>query len=186
MEWNKTYHRRKICIIFFSVVLMSMVLCGRLVYLMLFEGKYYETQAKDLQQRERKIKAARGKILDRNGVVLADNKSVCTISVIHNQIKEPEAVIAMLVKELGISEEKVRKRVEKYSSLEKIKSNVDKETGNRILAYGYAGVKVDEDYKRNYPYDTLASKVLGFTGGITRELSDWKVCTTNIWREPMV
>lgn len=165
MEWNKTYHRRKICIIFFSVVLMSMVLCGRLVYLMLFEGKYYETQAKDLQQRERKIKAARGKILDRNGVVLADNKSVCTISVIHNQIKEPEAVIAMLVKELGISEEKVRKRVEKYSSLEKIKSNVDKETGNRILAYGYAGVKVDEDYKRNYPYDTLASKVLGFTGG---------------------
>ena len=144
---------------------MSMVLCGRLVYLMLFEGKYYETQAKDLQQRERKIKAARGKILDRNGVVLADNKSVCTISVIHNQIKEPEAVIAMLVKELGIPEEKVRKRVEKYSSLEKIKSNVDKETGNRILAYGYAGVKVDEDYKRNYPYDTLASKVLGFTGG---------------------
>ena len=133
MEWNKTYHRRKICIIFFSVVLMSMVLCGRLVYLMLFEGKYYETQAKDLQQRERKIKAARGKILDRNGVVLADNKSVCTISVIHNQIKEPEAVIAMLVKELGIPEEKVRKRVEKYSSLEKIKSNVDKETGNRIL-----------------------------------------------------
>ena len=165
MEWNKTYHRRKICIIFFSVVLMSMVLCGRLVYLMLFEGKYYETQAKDLQQRERKIKAARGKILDRNGVVLADNKSVCTISVIHNQIKEPEAVIAMLVKELGIPEEKARKRVEKYSSLEKIKSNVDKETGNRILAYGYAGVKVDEDYKRNYPYDTLASKVLGFTGG---------------------
>ena len=164
MEWNKTYHRRKICIIFFSVALMSMVLCGRLVYLMLFEGKYYETQAKDLQQRERKIKAARGKILDRNGVVLADNKSVCTISVIHNQIKEPEAVIAMLVKELGISEEKVRKRVEKYSSLEKIKSNVDKETGNRILAYGYAGVKVDEDYKRYYPYGTLASKVLGFTG----------------------
>lgn len=144
---------------------MSMVLCGRLVYLMLFEGKYYETQAKDLQQRERKIKAARGKILDRNGVVLADNKSVCTISVIHNQIKEPEAVISMLVKELGIPEEKIRKRVEKYSSLEKIKSNVDKETGNRILAYGYAGVKVDEDYKRNYPYDTLASKVLGFTGG---------------------
>ena len=107
MEWNKTYHRRKICIIFFSVVLMSMVLCGRLVYLMIFEGKYYETQAKDLQQRERKIKAARGKILDRNGVVLADNKSVCTISVIHNQIKEPEAVIAMLVKELGIPEEKL-------------------------------------------------------------------------------
>ena len=181
MEWNKTYHRRKICIIFFSVVLMSMVLCGRLVYLMLFEGKYYETQAKDLQQRERKIKAARGKILDRNGVVLADNKSVCTISVIHNQIKEPEAVIAMLVKELGIPEEKVRKRVEKYSSLEKIKSNVDKETGNRILAYGYAGVKVDEDYKRNYPYDTLASKVLGFTGGDNQGIIGLESVTPTLW-----
>ena len=186
MEWNKTYHRRKICIIFFSVVLMSMVLCGRLVYLMLFEGKYYETQAKDLQQRERKIKAARGKILDRNGVVLADNKSVCTISVIHNQIKEPEAVIAMLVKELGIPEEKVRKRVEKYSSLEKIKSNVDKETGNRILAYGYAGVKWMRIINGIIHTIRLPQKCWGLPAGITRELSDWKVCTTNIWREPMV
>lgn len=165
MEWNKTVHRKKICVIFFAVMAMALVLCGRLVYLMMFRGEYYAVQAKDLQQRERKIKAARGKILDTNGVVLADNKSVCTISVIHNQIKDPEAVIAMLTKELDLPEEKVRRRVEKYSSIEKIKSNVDKETGNRILAYGYAGVKVDEDYKRDYPYDTLASKVLGFTGG---------------------
>ena len=165
MEWNKTYHRRKICVIFFGVLLCAVVLLGRLVYLMLFRGDYYSGLATDLQQRERKIKAARGKILDDNGEVLASNKSVCTISVIHNQIKDPEAVISMLVKELGLPEEKVRKRVEKYSSIEKIKSNVDKETGNRILAYGYAGVKVDEDYKRDYPYDDLASKVLGFTGG---------------------
>lgn len=165
MEWNKTYHRRKICVIFFGVLLCAVVLLGRLVYLMLFRGDYYSGLATDLQQRERKIKAARGKILDANGEVLASNKSVCTISVIHNQIKDPEAVISMLVKELGLPEEKVRKRVEKYSSIEKIKSNVDKETGNRILAYGYAGVKVDEDYKRDYPYDDLASKVLGFTGG---------------------
>ena len=165
MEWNKTYHRRKICVIFFGVLLCAVVLLGRLVYLMLFRGDYYSGLATDLQQRERKIKAARGKILDANGEVLASNKSVCTISVIYNQIKDPEAVISMLVKELGLPEEKVRKRVEKYSSIEKIKSNVDKETGNRILAYGYAGVKVDEDYKRDYPYDDLASKVLGFTGG---------------------
>lgn len=165
MEWNKTVHRKKICVIFFAVVAMALILCGRLVYLMMFRGEYYAVQAKDLQQRERKIKAARGKILDTNGVVLADNKSVCTISVIHNQIKDPKAVIAMLTKELDLPEEKVRRRVEKYSSIEKIKSNVDKETGNRILAYGYAGVKVDEDYKRDYPYESLASKVLGFTGG---------------------
>ena len=141
------------------------VLLGRLVYLMIFRGDYYSRLATDLQQRERQIKAARGKILDVNGVVLAGNRSVCTISVIHNQIQDPEAVIAMLVKELDLPEERVRKRVEKYSSIERIKSNVDKETGNRILAYGYAGVKVDEDYKREYPFDDLASKVLGFTGG---------------------
>ena len=165
MERNKTYHRRKICV-FAAVVLVAVcVLLGRLVYLMIFREDYYSRLATDLQQRERQIKAARGKILDVNGVVLAGNRSVCTISVIHNQIQDPEAVIAMLVKELDLPEERVRKRVEKYSSIERIKSNVDKETGNRILAYGYAGVKVDEDYKREYPFDDLASKVLGFTGG---------------------
>ena len=165
MEWNKTYHRRKICVIGLVVAACVCVLLGRLVYLMIFRGDYYSRLATDLQQRERQIKAARGKILDAGGVVLAGNKSVCTISVIHNQIEDPEGVIAMLVKELDLPEDRVRKRVEKYSSIEKIKSNVDKETGNRILAYGYAGVKVDEDYKREYPYDDLASKVLGFTGG---------------------
>lgn len=165
MERNKTYHRRKICVIGLVVTACVCVLLGRLVYLMIFRGDYYSRLATDLQQRERQIKAARGKILDAGGVVLAGNKSVCTISVIHNQIEDPEGVIAMLVKELDLPEERVRKRVEKYSSIEKIKSNVDKETGNRILAYGYAGVKVDEDYKREYPYDDLASKVLGFTGG---------------------
>ena len=165
MEWNKTYHRKKICVFFFCVLACAVILLGRLVYLMIFRGDYYSKLATDLQQRERQIKAARGKILDRNGVVLAGNKSVCTISVIHNQIEEPEKVIQMLCKELGISEEKVRKRVEKRSSIERIKSNVDKETGNRILAYGFAGVKVDEDYKREYPFDELGSKVLGFTGG---------------------
>ena len=165
MQWNKTYHRKKICVFFFCVLACAVILLGRLVYLMIFRGVYYSKLATDLQQRERQIKAARGKILDRNGVVLAGNKSVCTISVIHNQIEEPEKVIQMLCKELGISEEKVRKRVEKRSSIERIKSNVDKETGNRILAYGFAGVKVDEDYKREYPFDELGSKVLGFTGG---------------------
>ena len=165
MERNKTYHRRKICVIGLVVAACVCVLLGRLVYLMIFRGDYYSRLATDLQQRERQIKAARGKILDAGGVVLAGNKSVCTISVIHNQIEDTEGVIAMLVKELDLPEERVRKRVEKYSSIEKIKSNVDKETGNRILAYGYAGVKVDEDYKREYPYDDLASKVLGFTGG---------------------
>ena len=165
MERNKTYHRRKICVIGLVVAACVCVLLGRLVYLMIFRGDYYSRLATDLQQRERQIKAARGKILDAGGVVLAGNKSVCTISVIHNQIEDPEGVIAMLVKELDLPEERVRKRVEKYSSIEKIKSNADKETGNRILAYGYAGVKVDEDYKREYPYDDLASKVLGFTGG---------------------
>ena len=165
MERNKTYHRRKICVIGLVVLIASVVLLGRLVYLMIFRGDYYSRLATDLQQRERQIKAARGKILDVNGVVLAGNRSVCTISVIHNQIKDPQGVIAMLVKELDLPEERVRKRVEKYSSIERIKSNVDKETGNRILSYGYAGVKVDEDYKREYPYDDLASKVLGFTGG---------------------
>lgn len=165
MERNKTCHRKKIWIFFLGIFACGLVLIGRLIYLMIFRSDYYSTLATDLQQRERDIKAARGKILDTNGVVLASNTSVCTVSVIHNQIEDPEAVIDMLEKELGLSEETVRKRVEKVSSIERIKSNVDKETGDRILAYGYAGVKVDEDYKRTYPYDSLASKVLGFTGG---------------------
>ena len=151
--------------IFVGILFAMLVLMGRLVYLMIFCSEYYGKKAEDLHERERDIKAARGKILDANGVVLAANKTVCTISVIHNQIEDPEAVIAALTKELGISEEKVRARVEKVSSIERIKSNVEKETGERIRAYGLAGVKVDEDYKRYYPYDTLASKVLGFTGG---------------------
>lgn len=137
---------------------------GRMVYLMVNKSVYYEKLADDLHERERSIKAARGEILDRNGVVLASNTSVCTISVIHNQIEDPEAVIAMLVKELGISEEEIRKRVEKRSSIERIKTNVSKEIGDRILKYGLAGVKVDADYKRYYPYGDLASRVLGFTG----------------------
>ncbi|MCI8785156.1 MAG: peptidoglycan glycosyltransferase [Eubacterium sp.] len=161
----KTFNRKKSMYIFVGILFAMLVLMGRLVYLMIFCSEYYGKKAEDLHERERDIKAARGKILDANGVVLAANKTVCTISVIHNQIEDPEAVIAALTKELGISEEKVRARVEKVSSIERIKSNVEKETGERIRAYGLAGVKVDEDYKRYYPYDTLASKVLGFTGG---------------------
>lgn len=165
MERNKTGIRRKILVFFVIVILMIGMLIGRLVYLMIFCSDYYTQKAVDLHQRERDIKAARGRILDVNGQVLASNTSVCTISVIHNQIQDPEGVIAMLVKELDIPEEKIRKRVEKVTSIERIKSNVDKETGDRILAYGMSGVKVDEDYKRVYPYGSLASKVLGFTGG---------------------
>ena len=142
-----------------------MILAGRLVYLMIFCSEYYGGIAEDLHERERDIKAARGKIIDATGTVLASNQSVCTISVIHSQIEEPEAVIAFLVKELGLSEETVRKRVEKVSSIERVKTNVAKETGDRIREAGLAGVKVDEDYKRYYPYETLASKVIGFTGG---------------------
>lgn len=161
----KTYNRQKSMIIFVAVLFMMMFLAGRLVYLMVFCSEYYGQKAEDLHERERDIKAARGKIIDASGTVLAANKTVCTISVIHNQIEDKEAVISALAKELDISEETIRKRVEKVSSIERIKSNVDKETGERIRAYGLSGVKVDEDYKRYYPYDTLASKVLGFTGG---------------------
>ena len=151
--------------IFFLCTAVFCGLLGRLLYLMVWRADYYGDAATRLHERERSIKAARGRILDRNGVVLADNKTVCTVSVIHNQIKEPEQVIAMLVKELGISEELARKRVEKYSSIERVKSNVDKTVGDRIREHDLAGVKVDEDYKRYYPYGELASKVLGFTGG---------------------
>lgn len=150
---------------FFICALVLIGLFMRLLYLMVWRADYYEEAATRLHERERSIKAARGRILDRNGVVLADNKTVCTVSVIHNQITEPEKVIAMLVKELGISETEARKRVEKYSSMERVKSNVDKSIGDRIREYDLTGVKVDEDYKRYYPYGDLASKVLGFTGG---------------------
>ena len=132
---------------------------------MVIRSDYYSEKAQELHERERDIKAARGKILDCNGEVLADNKAVCTISVIHSQITEPEKVIAMLVKELGISEEIARKRVETVSSIERIETNVEKSVGDKIRSYGLDGVKVDEDYKRDYPYEELASKVLGFTGG---------------------
>ncbi len=164
MRKNKTYNKKKIVIVFFLCVLMLLGLMGRLVYLMVFRSDYYSEKADELHERERDIKAARGKILDANGTVLAANRTVCTISVIHSQIEEPEAVISMLAKELEMDEETVRKRVEKLSSIERIRTNVDKETGDRIRSYGYAGVKVDEDFKRYYPYDELASKVLGFTG----------------------
>lgn len=161
---TKTYNRKKTMVIFLTVFFVSMFLVGRLLYLMVFCSVYYGEKAENLHERERDIKAARGKIIDATGTVLATNKSVCTVSVIHSQIKEPEQVIAMLVKELGLSEETARKRVEKNSSIERVKTNVDKEVGDRIRAYGLSGVKVDEDYKRYYPYDSLASKVLGFTG----------------------
>ena len=164
MVRNQTYNRKKICVFSSIVFLLFTALIGRLIYLMYFRHEYYTQKATELQQRERQIKAARGEIMDRNGVVLATNEAVCTISVIHNQITDKEKVIAILCQELGLSEEYVRKRVEKVTSIEKIKSNVAKEIGRKILTYQLDGVKVDEDYKRVYPFETLASKVLGFTG----------------------
>ncbi len=162
---NKIVHRKKMLVTFLLFAGIFAFLFGRLVYLCVWEAEHYASMATDLHERERSIKAARGRILDCNGKVLADNKTVCTVSVIYNQIKNREEVIAMLCKELELTEEYVRKRVEKYSSMERIKSNVDKEVGDRIREYDLAGVKVDEDYKRYYPYHDLASKVLGFTGG---------------------
>ena len=152
-------------IVFLCAALVLAALIGRLVYLMIFDADYYQELAQDLHEREREIKAARGEIVDRNGVVLATNRTVCTISVIHSQVEEPEEVISVLSRELELDQAEVRKKVEKVSSMEKIKTNVDKETGDRIRGYDLAGVKVDEDYKRYYPYDELASRVLGFTGG---------------------
>ena len=152
-------------IVFLAALLMILGLIGRMVYLMVFDAEYYQKKAEDLHERERKIKAARGEIVDTNGTVLATNRTVCTISVIHSQIKEPEVVIKKLSKCLGMEEAEVRKRVEKVSSMEWIKTNVDKETGDKIREMELAGVKVDEDFKRYYPYNELASKVIGFTGG---------------------
>ena len=162
---NKTYNKKKMLVVFLSALLMIFFLIARLVYLMIFDAAYYQQKAKTLHEREREIKAARGEVIDRNGKVLATNKAVCTISVIHSQITDPDRVIQVLADELGIEKEMIRKRIEKVSSREKIKTNVEKETGDRIRAYELDGVKVDEDFKRYYPYGNLASKVLGFTGG---------------------
>lgn len=165
MKKAMTFHRKKIWLVFLICAVMMLGMIGRLVYLMGFRSDYYYQKAQDLHERERDIKAARGQILDVQGRVLADNKTVCTISVIHSQIKETEKVIQILSKELDMDTETVRKRVEKVSSIERIKTNVEKSVGDTIRDYGLEGVKVDEDYKRYYPYGSLASKVLGFTGG---------------------
>ncbi len=161
---NKMYHRRNILTFFLVCVLVFAALFGRLIYLMGWKNEYYSERATQLHERERSIKADRGLILDRNGKVLASNRSVCTVSVVHNQVTDPETVIAQLCSHLDLSEEYVRKRVEKYSSMERIQSNVDIAVGDKIRQLELDGVKVDEDYKRYYPYGTLASKVLGFTG----------------------
>lgn len=164
MKKTMTFHRKKIWVVFLACILMMIGLIGRLVYLMGIRSDHYYQKATDLHERERRIKAARGQILDANGKVLADNKTVCTISVIHSQIKDPEKIIEVLSRELDMEPDAIRKRVEKVSSIEKIKTNVEKSTGDVIRNYGLEGVKVDEDYRRYYPYGTLASKVLGFTG----------------------
>lgn len=162
---NKTYNRKKMMIVFACAFLVIAGLIGRLVYLMIFDAKYYQERAQSLHERERDIKAARGEIVDTNGKVLATNKTVCTISVIHSQITDAEKVISTLTQELGMDEALVRKRVEKVSSMERVKTNVEKAVGDKIREYELDGVKVDEDFKRYYPFDELASKVLGFTGG---------------------
>ncbi len=162
---NRTYNKKKMLVVFCAACIIIFALIARLVYLMIFDAGYYQKKAEALHEREREIKAARGEIVDRNGNVLATNKTVCTISVIHSQIEDPKAVIQTLARELEMEEASVRRRVEKVSSMEKVKTNVDKETGDRIRGYNLAGVKVDEDFKRYYVYDELASKVLGFTGG---------------------
>ncbi len=162
---NMTVQKRKVFIICIMSVTALLALGVRVGYIMIFCSEYYTEQAQELHERERDIKAARGRIIDATGTVLADNKTVCTVSVIHSQVEDPEKVIATLTNVLGLSEEYVRKQVEKRSSRERIKSNVDKATGDRIRNLDLAGVKVDEDYKRYYPYGELASKVLGFTGG---------------------
>ena len=162
---NKTFHKKKILVVFLAAFILILYLIGRLVYLMVFDAEYYQQKAEDLHERERDIKAARGEIIDRNGTVLATNRTVCTISVIHSQIENPEKVIEKLSEFLEIDADQVRKKVEKISSIERIRSNVDKRTGDKIRNLGLAGVKVDEDFKRYYPYNELASKVLGFTGG---------------------
>lgn len=165
MKKNMTFHKKKIGVVFACCILLMAGLVGRLVFLMCFRSEHYYEKAKDLHERERDIKAARGEILDAKGKVLASNRTVCTISVIHSQIKEPEKVIALLTEKLGMEEDAVRRRVEKVSSIERVRTNVEKSIGDEIRESDLAGVKVDEDYKRYYPYGSLASKVIGFTGG---------------------
>lgn len=180
VPWNKTYNKRKLLVVFACATLCLAGLMGRLVYLMVSEADYYQKLAEELHEREREIKAARGEIRDRNGVTLATNKMVCTISVIHSQVKDAEQVIRILSQTLELDEAEVRKKVEKVSSRERIRSNVEKSVGDKIREYGLEGVKVDEDFKRYYPYDELASKVLGFTGsdnqgiiGLEVKYEDW-------------
>ncbi len=165
MILSHTHHRRKTAVLGLMLCLCMAGLMGRLIYLMIYRADHYSEMAEELHERERTIKAARGNIIDATGKVIATNRTVCTISVIYNQVKDRETVIRTLCEELGMDEKTVRKRVEKRSSREIIRTNVDKETGDRIRNYHLAGVKVDEDYRRYYPYGTLASKVLGFTGG---------------------
>ena len=180
VPWNKTYNKRKLLVVFACATLCLAGLMGRLVYLMVSEADYYQKLAEELHEREREIKAARGEIRDRNGVTLATNKTVCTISVIHSQVKDAEQVIRILSQTLELDEAEVRKKVEKVSSRERIQSNVEKSVGDKIREYGLEGVKVDEDFKRYYPYDELVSKVLGFTGsdnqgiiGLEVKYEDW-------------
>ncbi len=164
MEKTRTIHRKKIFFCFLAAGLIFVLLVGRCAYLMIAKADYYTAMADDLHYRERTIKAARGLIYDRNGTIIATNKAVCTVSVIYNQVTDRETVIRVLSEELELDEDRVRKLVEKYSSREIIKTNVEQEVGERIRAYDLNGVKVDEDYRRTYPYGTMASKVLGFTG----------------------
>ena len=161
---SRIYNKKKLVLFFFIVVLIFLLLCVRVGYVMIFQSEHYTGMAKKLHERERQIKAARGKLIDRNGVVIASNETVCTVSVIYSQMTDREKVIEVLSETLELEEETVRKKVEKFSSREKIKSNVPKETGDLIRSYDLDGVKVDEDYKRYYPFESLASKVLGFTG----------------------
>ena len=165
MQHLKTFQKKKIVAFLLIIVTVMCAQFGRLIYLMVFKSEYYEEKAQNLHERERSIKAARGRIVDRNGILLADNQSVCTISVIHSQLTDPEQVIRVLCKELELPEETVRKRVEKVSALERVRSNVPKEIGDVILGYHLDGVKIDADYRRYYPCNELASKVIGFTGG---------------------
>lgn len=164
LKQSRTMQRQKVLFVYAMVVILMIGLAGRLLYLMINRADYYGEKAKEVHQRQRVVKAARGIIYDRNGVEIASNKPVSTISVIHNQIQDPEKVISVLSEVLKLPEEKVRKRVEKVSSIEKIKSNVDKETSDQIRDMELAGVMVDEDYKRYYPYSEFASRVIGFTG----------------------